>query len=440
MEKRGSSHSTCATAARVMQVNMDSSSSAGAINQPQPAAAAVIVSAPGNLLMELRRSSAAERWGFRWDAEELATRGACILEEVEQSSLAAAWNKAHPSQELRPGAMLVKVNGSGGGPEQMTTALSGNAVACEFQPPEQMIKEAEASPPSAASAPGFRTVQLQRSSAAERWGFVWDAQAVEKRSLRVLEKISPGSLTAEWNKTHPSLEVRPGDTLLSVNGKSGRMELMTVELTRNRIVCEFQLGKSLDNGSGISAPIAPWNGGTTRSNSKPSGSGASARVAPANSGSTCSSSKLVGGGGGHAATSAATGSGGRGGATGAAGSVSGGGPSEVQAIAARSGDTHTMELHRSTPTERWGFVWDAQVLEKQNLRMVEKISPTSPAAAWNSANPLMQVQPGDTLVTVNGKGGRLELMTVELSRNHIVCEFQAAGRGSKGRSSMPKAG
>lgn len=91
---------------------------------------------------------------------------------------------------------------------------------------------------------GNYIVELNRDVASDRWGFVWDSQALEKRSQRILQKISPGTLASKWNSTHSSAPMRAGDMLVGVNGKAGRLELLTVELCRNHIICEFKRGSA----------------------------------------------------------------------------------------------------------------------------------------------------------------------------------------------------
>jgi len=98
-------------------------------------------------------------------------------------------------------------------------------------------------------------------------------------------------------------------------------------------------------------------------------------------------------------------------------------PSEPSAPAKEG--NYVVQLRREKPTDRYGFAWDANFLEKQNLRVINKILPGTLAAAWNaSAPPGCDIRSGDLLVKVNGREGRLELMTVELSKQHVVCEFQ----------------
>merc|ERR1719253_622828 len=92
-------------------------------------------------------------------------------------------------------------------------------------PAEQPAAETDATPAAEpAPAPGNFTVELRRSSARERWGFIWEAKKMEQSNLRVVEKVSPGSLAATWNGENPGREVLKGDVLVKVNGVGGSME------------------------------------------------------------------------------------------------------------------------------------------------------------------------------------------------------------------------
>merc|ERR1719253_1456032 len=108
-------------------------------------------------------------------------------------------------------------------------------------PAEQPAAETDAAPAAEpAPAPGNFTVELRRSSARERWGFIWEAKKMEQSNLRVVEKVSPGSLAATWNGENPGREVLKGDVLVKVNGVGGSMEALTMELSKTlRAVCEF---------------------------------------------------------------------------------------------------------------------------------------------------------------------------------------------------------
>jgi len=96
---------------------------------------------------------------------------------------------------------------------------------------------------------GNYVVELRRQNPAERFGFGWDVKKLEKDNVRVISKVLPGTLAAKWNeRPPPGCEVRPGDTLVKVNGKQGRIELLTVELSKMYVVCEFQPHEPRDLG------------------------------------------------------------------------------------------------------------------------------------------------------------------------------------------------
>jgi len=121
----------------------------------------------------------------------------------------------------------------------------------EAAPPERAPEaEPEPAPPEAAaevdpeeqpSEPGHVVVTLMRNSSMEKFGFVWDPQAMDRHLLRVVDRISPGSLAERWNSGNPSRAVGAGDLLVRVNGKAGALEVLSRELARGgRVVCEFK--------------------------------------------------------------------------------------------------------------------------------------------------------------------------------------------------------
>ncbi|CAL1152362.1 unnamed protein product [Cladocopium goreaui] len=80
-------------------------------------------------------------------------------------------------------------------------------------------------------------------------------------------------------------------------------------------------------------------------------------------------------------------------------------PSEPSAIPAGKEGNYVVELRREKPTDRYGFAWDANSLEKQNLRVINKILPGTLAAVWNaSAPPGCDIRSGDMLVKVEFGG------------------------------------
>jgi len=61
----------------------------------------------------------------------------------------------------------------------------------------------------------------------------------------VLEKVTKGSVVANWNANHPDKEIKPGDKLVKVNGVADKMENISKELSRScSIKCEFIAGQA----------------------------------------------------------------------------------------------------------------------------------------------------------------------------------------------------
>lgn len=97
--------------------------------------------------------------------------------------------------------------------------------------------------------PGNYLVQLIRADPAEKWGFVWDPQAMKQLDIRILQKVSPNSLVADWGRRFPGRDARKGDQLVKVNGVSGSTELMGQEFKKNRVFCEFKPAEPRDAAS-----------------------------------------------------------------------------------------------------------------------------------------------------------------------------------------------
>jgi hypothetical protein len=119
-------------------------------------------------------------------------------------------------------------------------------------------------------APGNYVLELKRASDKDKWGFVWEQQAMNKRQERMLEKVTLGSPADEWAKAHPE-DLRSGDQLVKVNGRGGRLEILTMELRKSTILCEFKPAvpratAPLDGGAAAKAPgrplTLPSSGGT----------------------------------------------------------------------------------------------------------------------------------------------------------------------------------
>lgn len=402
----------------------------------------------GHFGVELTRSSAQVHWGFIWHPKTMEQRHERVLEKLRPNSPADEWNRLHPDQGIRVGDTLVKVNGKGGRLELLTVELGKTHIFCEFKPSEPRQSLGHPSSSSSASAvslqgtstskttrpaskegpypkvipindvredgragvsPGLHRVtykvELSRKTSSQRWGFVWDDKVMERCEARVVSKITPGSLVSEWNVAHPTRQVQVGDTLVGVNGVVGRMELLTVELSKMRIECELRSGDTRCGSESVAsktAAVAASGPGSDRIR----GPSTSLARSPAQGGSGSSSSDQP------APLAQAT-------------------PSVQQGpVAAPPGPLkeghYRVELRRSSKATRWGFVWDADAMEKQKSRVLSKVSPGTPAADWNTAHPGQEMQPGDTLVLINGRGGRLEFLSIELNKDHIVCEFQSA--------------
>lgn len=287
---------------------------------------------------------------------------------------------------------------------------------------------------SSAGPRGMYRVELHRESVAQRWGFIWDDTVLERNEFRIVRRVAPGSLVSEWNATHPGQDVRAGDMLVNVNGtgKIGGVEAFSLELRKNDIVCDFrprdmQLGKGEDNSmanwtsASCSVPQAPSAAPWAAMSTSPEAQCAHGAGAP-QSGS-CRSPAVE--------NTAADTLPRRTGAT-PLGMLQAPQPS----VESRKGSLHAhhmppkaghyhVELRRSSTSTRWGFVWEVEAMDRSYVRILSKVRPGTLADEWNIANPGREMQPGDTLVGVNGQTGRLELLTIELTKEHIVCEFKS---------------
>ncbi|CAE8650327.1 unnamed protein product, partial [Polarella glacialis] len=81
----------------------------------------------------------------------------------------------------------------------------------------------------------------------EKWGFVWDAQAMKVKGIRLLEKVSSNSLASDWGRRYAGRDARKGDVLVKVNGVGESTDLMSLELKKNRVSCEFTPVQSRDS-------------------------------------------------------------------------------------------------------------------------------------------------------------------------------------------------
>jgi hypothetical protein len=102
-------------------------------------------------------------------------------------------------------------------------------------------------------AEGNYGVELRRDRASVHWGFVWESQVMERAGERVVEKVTAASIAARYNSENSSRPVNKGDTLVKVNGRGGRMEVIGMELRKNHIFLEFRPGSSSTNSAGDAA-------------------------------------------------------------------------------------------------------------------------------------------------------------------------------------------
>lgn len=90
----------------------------------------------------------------------------------------------------------------------------------------------------------------------------------------------------------------------------------------------------------------------------------------------------------------------------------------------------TVVLRRSNSGVVWGLGWVKDLFHEHKRRVVNKCVPDSIAGQWNkeqeeSGHPERCIQPGDELVSVNGKT-LVEEMGVALSGSEVVLEFRRA--------------
>jgi hypothetical protein len=257
---------------------------------------------------------------------------------------------------------------------------------------------------------GHLRVELQRTSPSTMWGFIWDSHILEKKSMRVLERVLEGSPVDEWNQHHPEQLVKPGDILLKVNEWAEQLETQTVELRRNHIICEFKPangGNSAVGSHGTERLLPqkqllqqqPLQQQPQKQQQCQQEQQENVALAPLSQRLELPKSVAA-----NAYKNAA---------------------SSLATTPAATRSRFEAELSRETREQRWGFIWDPKAVEKRNMRVVERITAGSIADQWNQANPEHQIRPGDQLVSINGKSGRMEVLTIELQRQLLVqCEFE----------------
>jgi len=153
-------------------------------------------------------------------------------------------SSSRPRQAPRaPPSLPPTAIANGGSAVRVSAPGAPNAGAlAQATPPDAGVQPQPAKPLRLEDvAEGNYVVGLKRTQTSERWGLIWDSQIMEKRNVRVVEKVSPNTIAAEWNSQNPGHEIRIGDTLIQVNGKSGRLEFIGMELSRSLdILCEFK--------------------------------------------------------------------------------------------------------------------------------------------------------------------------------------------------------
>jgi len=85
------------------------------------------------------------------------------------------------------------------------------------------------------------TVVLRRSGVDRLWGFEWEKSGFRASRVRVIENLQAGSVVEGWNRDqvgNPDRQLRPGDRLISANGKRSPDEI-TGELRGTEVELEF---------------------------------------------------------------------------------------------------------------------------------------------------------------------------------------------------------
>ncbi|CAL1157083.1 unnamed protein product [Cladocopium goreaui] len=83
-----------------------------------------------------------------------------------------------------------------------------------------------------------------------------------------------------------------------------------------------------------------------------------------------------------------------------------------------------VDLERGAVSEKWGFQWDREAMDRQQQRVISAVAPNSLAEDWNRRFPGRAVRKGYRLVKVNGVedyGG----IAAELKKKQITCHFEA---------------
>ncbi|CAE7180815.1 unnamed protein product [Symbiodinium pilosum] len=150
------------------------------------------------LQIRLDRSDG-EKLGLALDTKTLEVRG------INPDSLVAKWNFANPRSALQVGYKIKKVN-TKPGMAGYTQELMNSAV---------KVLDIEAVPGSRVhKPPKFYYVRLDRSEGGKL------GMQVEQPSLEV-QNLAAGGLACKWNEQHPKERIRPGDSIVKVNGKDG---------------------------------------------------------------------------------------------------------------------------------------------------------------------------------------------------------------------------
>ncbi|CAE7707990.1 unnamed protein product [Symbiodinium necroappetens] len=143
--------------------------------------------------------SGGEKLGLALDTKTLEIRG------INPDSLAARWNYANPRTALQVGYKIKKVNAK--------TGMAGYSE--ELMNAAVKVLDIEAVPGSRVhKPPKFYHVRLDRSSGGKL------GMQVEQPSLEI-QNLAAGGLACQWNEMNPKERIRPGDSIVKVNGKNG---------------------------------------------------------------------------------------------------------------------------------------------------------------------------------------------------------------------------
>jgi len=82
-----------------------------------------------------------------------------------------------------------------------------------------------------------------------------------------------------------------------------------------------------------------------------------------------------------------------------------------------------VDLERGAISEKWGFQWDREAMDKHQRRVISAVAANSLAEVWNRRFPGRAVRKGHRLVKVNGLEDH-EGIAAELKKKQITCHFE----------------